>query len=328
MNMTPLISVIVPIYKVESFLSECIESIINQTYKNLEIILVDDGSPDNCGSICDEYAQKDDRIKVIHKPNGGLSDARNAGLKIFTGEYLVFVDSDDFMPKDAIEYMHNLSIDNDADLVIGGTEKFDENTCEVIWSTYNGSESIQVFDKVEAMKDFFINGCASWARLYKRKVHENLFFPFSEINEDEAIVLAMLENCEKIVKSDKIVYNYRFRDNSITSVSFNDKKLIWYEHCKHNLEYINKYYPHLIDYAKSRYFGSVVYFIDELSKQKTKIYGEKLFFFCNEIKRNYKSICLNPYFSKITKLECLVINFSGIRGYKLYRTLKKLIKRG
>ena len=106
--MEPLISVIVPIYNVEKYLYECVDSIINQTYKNLEIILVDDCSPDNCAKICDEYAKRDKRIKVIHKGNGGLSDARNVGMNASSGEYLIFVDSDDYMTNNGVEYLYNL----------------------------------------------------------------------------------------------------------------------------------------------------------------------------------------------------------------------------
>ena len=111
-----LISVIIPIYNVEQYLKECLESVINQTYRNLEIILVDDGSKDKSGKICDEYKNKDERIKVVHKENGGLSDARNAGMKIATGKYIQFIDSDDFIDKDMIETLYNLIIENEADI--------------------------------------------------------------------------------------------------------------------------------------------------------------------------------------------------------------------
>ena len=119
-----LISVIVPVYKVEKYLRECVDSILAQTYTNLEIILVDDGSPDNCGKICDEYAQNDSRIKVIHQENGGLSAARNAGLDIATGKYIGFVDSDDYAELNMFEELHKRIIENNADLSICGVKKF------------------------------------------------------------------------------------------------------------------------------------------------------------------------------------------------------------
>ena len=137
--MYPLISVIIPIFKVEEYICECVESIINQTYKNLEIILVDDGSPDNCGRICDDYAEKDIRIKVIHKENGGLSDARNVGLVTAKGEYIVFVDGDDCMPDDGIEYLYYLISSKKADIAIGGVERFSSFDKAVISSVYKGA---------------------------------------------------------------------------------------------------------------------------------------------------------------------------------------------
>ena len=115
-----LISVIIPIYNVEQYLDRCIDSVKKQTYTNLEIILVDDGSPDNCGKMCDEYAEDDKRIKVIHKENGGLSDARNAGIEIATGEYITFIDSDDYVSLDYVEYMYKLLKDAGAKLSICG----------------------------------------------------------------------------------------------------------------------------------------------------------------------------------------------------------------
>ena len=123
-SMTDLVSVIVPIYKVEKYLGKCVDSIINQTYKNLEIILVDDGSPDNSGKICDEYAKKDNRIKVIHKENGGLSSARNAGLDVATGEFIAFVDSDDRIHLDFVEKLYRAIKEENADIASCYVESF------------------------------------------------------------------------------------------------------------------------------------------------------------------------------------------------------------
>ncbi len=262
-----LISVIMPIYKVELYLHECIDSIINQTYSNLEIILVDDGSPDNCGKICDEYAKQDDRIVVVHKSNGGLSDARNVGLNIAHGDYIVFIDSDDWMERSGIQILYELAQKYDADIVIGGVEKFEDSTKEIIWTTRkDNSGQTVVLSKEEAIKDFLINGCASWARLYKAGIHKEVFFPTGEINEDEAIVLSLLDRCKTIVKTNIVVYQYRFRQESITSTRWSRKKLAWYEHCKSNLRFTIDNYPELETYAEARYRSSILWALNNMSE--------------------------------------------------------------
>ena len=127
MNRSELVSIIVPVYKVEKYLDKCIESIVGQTYENLEIILVDDGSPDNCPAMCDRWAEKDSRIKVIHKENGGLSSARNAGLDACTGEYIYFLDSDDYIAENCIEMLFNTIISDGSDMCIGNLMSVDES---------------------------------------------------------------------------------------------------------------------------------------------------------------------------------------------------------
>ena len=194
--MNEKISVIVPIYKVEPYLRQCVDSILNQTYTNLEIILVDDGSPDNCGAICDEYAAKDTRVKVIHKENGGLSDARNAGLDIAVGDCYYFVDSDDYLPVRSVEEMIEMLRKQDADMVIGGFERFSDKTGEVFFSTESEGLVTYVYTQEEAFRDFYRDGCQAWAVLYRRHVHQNIRFPKGEINEDEAIIFQLLERCQ------------------------------------------------------------------------------------------------------------------------------------
>ena len=145
-----LISIIVPVYKVEKYLDKCVQSIVDQTYQNLEIILVDDGSPDNCGAMCDVWAKKDSRIKVIHKENGGLSDARNAGIKAASGEYIFLLDGDDYILKNAIELMYKGVTENNADIAICNYKKVtsdidlvDESNIEaVVWKVLNQEEAI------------------------------------------------------------------------------------------------------------------------------------------------------------------------------------------
>ena len=260
----PLISVIVPIYKVEKYLCECVDSIINQTYKKLEIILVDDGSPDGCGEICDKYAEQDERISVIHKKNGGLSDARNAGIKQCKGEYIVFVDSDDYMTFNGIELLVNSIISNDADIVVGGVKKFEDSTKNIIWKTSLDSPEI-VQNSKEAIIDVLENGCASWARIYKSSLYKNILFPVGEINEDEAIVIDLLKNSKKIVKINDLVYCYRYRSESITSTNWTAKKLDWVNHCKSNIESVADIDKDLIYYAEKRYTESLIWALNNMS---------------------------------------------------------------
>lgn len=318
--MDPLISVIIPVYNVEQYLRKCLESIINQTYKNLEIILIDDGSTDNSGKICDEYAKKDTRIQTIHKKNGGLSDARNCGLKKSTGDYIVFVDSDDWMDFDGIRYMFILSKKYDAPLVIGGTEKTAESTGKVLWSDFKECEDLQIMTKKESMRDVFINGCASWARLYKKEVHKDVFFPVGEINEDEAIVLQILERCNTIVKSSKIVYNYRFRENSITSTKFYKKKLDWCKHSKDNWDYIKKFHSEIEKEAKTRYINSIVWALNNMTVDLSN-FAEDIYLFRKELKIYYKE-----YIKDITipQKERLRVFFM-CHFYYLYANIVKVL---
>ena len=179
--MNDLISVIVPVYDVERYLARCIDSILAQTYQNLEIFLVDDGSPDRCGEICDAYAEKDNRIQVIHKKNGGLSDARNAALDICTGEYISFVDSDDYVSDDFIETMHHAIKDYQAKLAVCGIMKFDESG--KISVDYAPSDTEKCVSG-EEMVEMTIWRPAAWNKLYHRSLFEGIRYPFGKLYED------------------------------------------------------------------------------------------------------------------------------------------------
>ena len=292
--MEPLISVIVPIYKVESYLRQCVDSILNQTYTNLEVILVDDGSPDNCGAICDEYAAKDARVKVIHKPNGGLSDARNAGLKIATGDYYYFVDSDDMLPAYSIKTMYDLMHQHNGDMVIGGFERFYDETEEVFFSTESDGLTTYIYSQKEAFKDFYIDGCQAWAVLYRRHVHEGIYFPKGEINEDEAVIFPLLERCQCVVVTNRVVYSYRCREESITTSSFSAKKLAWAKHCRDNLAFIQKKYPQLEPMAAARYRGSILWSLREIALSSEQ-FAEERRQLTTELRRNRSLFDAAPF---------------------------------
>lgn len=223
MNEEELISVVVPIYNVEKYLKRCIDSIIQQTYKNLEIILVDDGSPDNCGKICDDYAKTDKRIKVIHKKNGGLSDARNVGIKNATGKYITFIDSDDDILVDFIGYMYNLSKKNKADVVVA-----DENLINNIFISKKVNEKIIEYkSKKDAIKDLLTLRLpvAAHGKLYLKTLFDDIEYPKGKIYEDNGTTYKVLLKCNRIIYTNQAKYNYYIRGNSITNSSMNKNKL-------------------------------------------------------------------------------------------------------
>ncbi len=222
------ISVIVPIYNVEKYLDKCIQSIINQTYTNLEIILVDDGSPDNCGEICEQYAKNDSRIKVIHKENGGLADARNFGIDQMTGDYVAFVDSDDYIHPQMYERMMDVMEQKNADIVISSWKYVHEDKDEVI-QKLSANQEISIFEKNTIQNLYFDNSdkrvtfTVAWNKLYKKEIFDTLRFPKGKVHEDEFVTFKTLYNANKVAYIDEELYYYLVRSVSIMG-SFNLKR--------------------------------------------------------------------------------------------------------
>ena len=254
------ISVIVPIYKVENYLKGCVDSIVSQTYKHLEIILVDDGSPDNCPLICDELAKTDPRIKVVHKENGGLSDARNAGMDISTGDYIGFVDSDDYIDEDMYGILVNALEENDADIACCRyTKVWDDGNTEAIGNDgkthiYEGVDGLKAYLYAKTVDPF------ACAKLYKSElignksyVSRKVRFVKDIIGEDNPFNIGILKDTDKLVVVGKSKYNYRqAREGAITNSAVSRKKVdsvfFWdtvSKECKEN-------YPQLYIYALRR----------------------------------------------------------------------------
>ncbi|WP_035416120.1 glycosyltransferase [Bacillus sp. MB2021] len=223
------ISVIVPIYNVENYLDMCIKSILNQTYSNLEIILVDDGSPDNCGSICEKYASKDDRIKVIHKKNGGLSDARNVGVLAATGDFISFIDADDYIDLKFYEIMMNLMINNNVDIVQCDYEMVYENKFDVIEQMDANYKELIYVKEFEILNNLYNENYGRtvvvWNKLYKRWIFEELNFPIGKHHEDELTTYKVLHRAKRFLITDRKLYYYVQRENSIMGNNFNYKRL-------------------------------------------------------------------------------------------------------
>lgn len=243
-------------------MKKCVRSVMMQSYHNLEIILVDDGSPDNCPLICDHLAEEDARIKVIHKMNGGLSDARNKGMEICKGDYLFFADSDDYVRRDAFELLLEVATSKDIDLVCGDYCLVNEDgECIDHGLRYPNCE----LTLEEAIEYFITKDWGAWGKLYHRSVHSGIKFPVGEINEDEAIVLSLLDRCSVVVQTNEIVYNYRCRAESITTSAFSEKKLAWYRHCQDNLRWIQQYHPELAAFADKRLCSSILWTLREIA---------------------------------------------------------------
>ena len=235
--MNDKISIIVPIYKVEGYLKKCIDSIVNQTYDNLEIILVDDGSPDSCPVLCDQYASRDTRVKVIHKENGGLSDARNAGVKISTGDYIIFIDSDDFIEANMIELMYQQAKQRNADMVVM-THRY-EGKAETASFSYRTSMQIETLSGVEALNLMLSRiGWTAWGKLIKRKIALQFDFIKGKLYEDMDYIPKVTLASSIVVVMLSGLYHYVIRDDSIMGKTQNVTKVDYIELSNSTVNYI------------------------------------------------------------------------------------------
>lgn len=238
----PLISVIVPVYKVEAYLDRCVQSIVDQTYQNLEIILVDDGSPDNCGAMCDAWAAKDSRIKVIHKENGGLSDARNAGIAIANGEYIGFIDSDDWIDLSFFQVLIDLSIQTSADISecnfikTSGDIPYIEYSNEI--TLCNAEEALEKHISITMFKQVV------WNKLYRRNIVHCLFEK-GKYHEDEFWTYQIIAVCQNLAHIDRPMYFYFQREDSIMGEGYSIKRLDALEAKIRRNEFIKVNYPQL-----------------------------------------------------------------------------------
>lgn len=215
-----LISIIVPVYKVEAYLDECVESIVHQSYKNLEIILVDDGSPDRCPAMCDAWSKKDPRIQVIHKTNGGLSDARNAGMSRATGQYVAFVDSDDWIEKNYIEWLYRAIQETASDLAACDVrEVFTKEDVPVI---SDESGDVKKCTSLEALSDLLKGQgfrAVAWNKLYRAELLKDEHFEVGRLHEDEFFSYRIFDKAASLAYVDLPLYNYRQREGSIMSTA-------------------------------------------------------------------------------------------------------------
>lgn len=318
--MEKLISVIIPVYNVEKYLEKCIQSVINQTYKNLEIILVNDGSTDNSLNICKKFSNIDNRIVLFNKENGGLSSARNFGIDNASGEYISFLDSDDFIS----ENMYEILVDN--------LEKFNGDisiieSCDVYENNYfiekqiNEKEVI-IYSKQEAMIKYFEgNFIPAWGKLYKKRLFNNIRFPLGILNEDEAIMIKIFDSCDKniIYQNIKLYFYLKRESGSITSTKKNIKNNVdWINNAYENLIYINNNYPNLTSNAKARYYTSILAMMIRLIELDSLEFNDEKKRYRELLKGNRKEILKNKYINLKFKIKCYIIIFN-IKFYKFIR---------
>lgn len=287
----PLISIVVPVFKVEKYLEKNIKSILNQTFNDFELLLVNDGSPDNCGDICDKYAKIDDRIKVIHKENGGLSDARNAGIDIAIGEYLGFIDSDDYIEATMYETLYNNLMKYNADISVCGYYSCYKNT-RIRNSTDN---EISIMNTEEAIGNInkIFSGVTN--KLFKRKIFNKLRFPIGKVNEDVFILMDILTSAKKIIFSPEPKYYYIQRANSILNRKFTPSKWDAVEAWSKNLEFVQLNYPTQKEVIEYKYLSAYISLLDSLITLKNynniKDYQKVRQF----IKNNFMKFIMNDY---------------------------------
>lgn len=240
----PLISVIVPVYNVEKYLSRCLDSIISQTYKNLEIIVVDDGSTDDSRKLCDRYAEKDERIKVFHKKNGGLSDARNYGIERAHGEYISFIDSDDWVETKYIKVLYEGLCDSSCDIsMVKHFIDYPNKTIDTGTGNKIKLTPHDCLDKMLYQEDIDVS---AWAKLYSKNLFKNISFPKGCLFEDSATTYKLIDKSNAIYLNSMPLYHYVIRKESITNKAFSRKDFDIIKSTSEMAEYVVDKYPDLV----------------------------------------------------------------------------------
>lgn len=311
-----MISVIVPVYNVEKYLARCVDSIINQTYKDYELLLIDDGSTDNSGVICDQYAKSDNRIRVFHKKNGGLSDARNYGLDRVNGEYITFIDSDDFVGADYLSYLYTMITERKADISIvsmmrtTSTEKsFCSSTHRCV--EYMGDAALAAMIRE---KEFNESACA---KLYKKELFDDIRYPKGKLFEDLLTVPFLIKSDTICVYSTIILYYYYQRESSIMHTVDESNMCMWMYGMDRLLEYTYKINSKAYIYAERRLVKAIFWRIIDW-----KLFAEDYILIARYIKRKYysqfKKALLLPELTLKERVKAILF-FTNIRMYRLIR---------
>lgn len=324
----PFISVIVPVYKVEDYLRRCVDSLVNQTYEPLEIILVDDGSPDSCGIICDELSQLHSNIRVIHKENGGLSSARNAGIEIAKGDYLGFVDSDDWVEPEMYETMIALAQKHDVPLVYAG--RFDEHSADGRQEVGLCPPEEEVVTGEELARRIFRwqnVDSAAWDKLYRRELFQEIRYPLGVIGEDVPTTYRLALLAGKAAACPKPLYHYFHRQGSITTSAFSNRDLQYLANCFQVEEDIRENWPELTpeaEYLKTVAVAQTLQTLEISAPEVRKQFAEEQESLRKILKSQLWFVSNSGFFDK-QKMRDYTLMAMGL--YRIPRTVYHFFKR-
>jgi glycosyltransferase involved in cell wall biosynthesis len=301
-----LVSIVVPVYNVEKYLGRCIDSLLNQTYENKEIILVDDGSIDSSGRICDEYADKYTEVSVIHQSNQGLGPARNTGLDVMNGEYVSFVDSDDWIEQDTLYRMISALKDNCCEVATCGRSIVTDTG---IISRYFCSDNECVIDRHETIRRFLTQdglNMSACDKIFKAELFDDVRFPGKHlVSEDIIPIYSVLKKTSKVVMTGEPFYNYYVREGSLSRTTFNNKMLGAYEYSRQIVEYIKDDFPDLIDEAKSFNYDFLITIYRYI--RRSKYHGVEEMQIFTQIKKSSVDIFRNNSLTKKHKIYTLLV---------------------
>ena len=316
-----LVSIIVPVYNASKYLENCLNSILKQTYNNIEVILIDDGSTDNSLEICKEYKKNDKRIKIIHKENGGISSVRNLGVKESKGKYICFVDSDDYIEKDYVEVLYS------------GIKKYKTKLCFGGYrNVYNDGTAVDKFSnktyklsKVKTLnKLLYVDGVdvSPWSKIYEKSLFDDITYPEGRIFEDTATTYKLIDKCDNIAICDYPIYNYCIRSSSITSSKFNIKKMDWIISSIEMTHYLKKKYKELNDACLAYMMYAHIGVLSSLA-MNDKNYKKERKELVLYVKSNRKKYIKDKNVSKKYKLVANIISFN----YGLFKIFLKIYQK-
>jgi glycosyltransferase involved in cell wall biosynthesis len=325
----PLVSVIVPVYNVEPYLEECLQSLVNQTYSEYVLILVDDGSTDESGNICDKYGADYAQVTVYHKVNGGLSDARNYGVNRANSELIVFVDADDYVSPRYIEYLVDLRQKYRADVSIAACRTFSDGN-KVFVSNDETDYREECMDTVTALNRMcYVDGfgVSAWAKLYDRKLLLKYPYPYGRLHEDLDTTYKIIGDCQTIAYGECPVYYYRQRASSITHQHLSNKHLYGLTAAEHQYEYMKQYYPECVKAANYLCVMETFVYISRLLDQ-----SQRSKFLVSMMRRRMKKYCVNAITDKKMKLpfklKCTYVMMPYcmmMRCWRLHEKLKTFV---